>query len=101
MSGAIVVGYTATDAGADALALGARLARGLGMRLHVVIVLPSEGTRNAAVPPERAYESHIRAQGQEWLRDALTKVPQDITRSGHVRFGESFASGLIAAGEEF
>lgn len=101
MSGAIVVGYTATDSGADALALGARLARGLGMRLHLVIVLPSEGTRSAAVPPERAYEAHIRAQAQEWLRDALAQVPQDITRSGHVRFEESFAAGLIAAGEEF
>ena len=30
MTGAIVVGYTATDAGADAAALGARLARSLG-----------------------------------------------------------------------
>ena len=60
MTGAIVVGYTATDAGADAAALGARLARSLGAVLHLVIVLPSEGTRNAAVPPERAYEEHIR-----------------------------------------
>lgn len=101
MSGAIVVGYTATDAGADALALGARLARGLGMRLHVVIVLPSEGTRSAAVPPERAYEDHIRGQAQQWLREALARVPQDLTRSGHVRFDESFAAGLVSAGEEF
>jgi len=101
MSGAIVVGYTATESGADALALGVRLAESLHMRLHVVIVMPSEGRRSAAVPPERAYEAHIRAQGQEWLRTALESVPHEITRSGHVRFGESFASGLVAAGEEF
>lgn len=101
MSGAIVVGYTATDAGADAAALGARLARSIGARLHLVIVLPSEGTRSAAVPPERAYEDHLRGQAKRWLNEAMTTLPQDLTRSGHVRFAESFAEGLIAAGEEF
>ncbi|KQR37196.1 MULTISPECIES: universal stress protein [Microbacterium] len=101
MTGAVVVGYTATDAGADAAALGARLARSLGAVLHLVIVLPSEGTRSAAVPPERAYEDHIRRQAKEWLEDAVVRLPQELTRTGHVRFGESFAEGLIAAGEEF
>ena len=101
MSGAIVVGYTATDAGADAASLGARLARSLGARLHLVLVLPSEGTRSAAVPPERAYEEVIRVQGKRWLSEAMTTLPQDLTRSGHVRFAESYAEGLIAAGEEF
>ena len=42
MTSAIVVGYTATDAGADAAALGARLARSLDATLHLVIVLPAE-----------------------------------------------------------
>lgn len=98
---AIVVGYTATDAGADAAALGARLARSIGAQMHLVIVLPSEGTRNAAVPPERAYEDRIRAQARQWLADAVVGLPQELVRSGHVRFAESFAEGLIAAGEEF
>ncbi|WP_217177597.1 universal stress protein [Streptomyces sp. AC495_CC817] len=101
MPGAIVVGYTATDAGADAVALGARLARSVGAALHLVIVLPSEGTRSPIVPPERAYEDHIRAQAKQWLSEAVFGLPQEITRSGHVRFAESFAEGLIAAGEEF
>ncbi|MDN3442864.1 universal stress protein [Microbacterium sp. APC 3901] len=101
MTGAVVVGYTATDAGADAAALGARLARSLGAVLHLVIVLPAEGTRSAAVPPERAYEEHIRRQAKQWLEDAVVRLPQELTRTGHVRFAESFAEGLIAAGEEF
>ncbi len=50
MSGSIVVGYTPTDAGADALALGARLARSLdaqldleaGILAYQVEFLPSE-----------------------------------------------------------
>jgi nucleotide-binding universal stress UspA family protein len=101
MTGSIVVGYTATDTGADAAALGARLARSLGATLHLVIVLPNEGTRNAAVPPERAYEEHLRGQAKKWLADAIIRLPQELTRNGHVRFAESFAEGLIAAGEEF
>jgi nucleotide-binding universal stress UspA family protein len=100
--GSIVVGYTATDAGADAAALGARLARSLGAQLHLVLVLPSEGTRSpSVVPPERAYEDHIKAQARQWLQDAIVRLPQEIARSGHVRIAESFAEGLIAAGEEF
>lgn len=101
MAGSIVVGYTATDAGADAAALGARLARSLGARVHLVMVLPSEGTRNAAVPPERAYEDVLRGQARQWLSDAAATLPADLTRTGHVRFAESFAAGLVAAGEEF
>lgn len=101
MTGTIVVGYTATDAGEDAAALGARLARSLGARLHLVIVLPSDGTRSAAVPPERAYENHVRTQARDWLSQAVVRLPQELVRSGHVRFAESFAEGLISAGEEF
>lgn len=97
----IVVGYTATAAGADAVSLGIRLARSLHLPVELVIVLPPAGTRSAAVPPERAYEDHIRAQAQGWLRQASETIPDDIARAGHVRFGDSFAEGLIAAGEEF
>ena len=60
MSGSIVVGYTATDAGADALALGARLARSLDAQLDLVIVLPPEGTRSSAVvPPPRLVRARV------------------------------------------
>lgn len=101
MIGAIVVGYTATDAGADAAALGARLARSLDARLHLVTVLPSAGRRSAAVPPERAYEEHIRGQAKRWLSDAMHQLPPGLTRSGHVRFAESFSEGLVDAADEF
>lgn len=101
MTSAIVVGYTATDAGADAAALGARLARSLDATLHLVIVLPAEGTRSPVVPPERAYEDHIRAQAKRWLEDAILRLPHEVHSRGHVRIAESFAEGLIAAGEEF
>ncbi|MEV7619933.1 universal stress protein [Microbacterium sp. NPDC089321] len=102
MTGSIVVGYTATDAGADALALGIRLARSIDAHLDLVIVLPPAGTRSASVvPPERAFEDHVRGQAEEWLRAAIAEVPADVRSLGHVRFNESFAAGIIAAGEEF
>lgn len=101
MTGAIVVGYTATDAGADALALGVRVARSLGAHLHLVIVLPNEGTRSAVVPPGRPYETHVRKQAKKWLRAVVSRIPEGVPYAGHVRFAESFAEGLIEAGEEF
>ena len=101
MSGSIVVGYTATDAGADAAALGARLARSLGADAALVIVLPGEDAQRSR-PAGRALRGrYIREQAKKWLADAVVRLPQELTRSGHVRFAESFAEGLIAAGEEF
>lgn len=101
MSGSVVVGYTATDAGRDALRLGSRIAAGLGATLHLVIVLPNEGTRSPIVPPEKSYEKYLRTQAEKWLRDAAVHVPTGVTRSAHVRFAESFGEGLIAAADEF
>lgn len=101
MSAPIVVGYTATDAGRDAVRLAARVAKALEASLHIVLVLPSEGTRSPIVPPERSYETYLRGQAREWLNTAATFVPEGITRAAHVRFAESFAEGLIGAAEEF
>ncbi|MCW3493651.1 universal stress protein [Microbacterium sp. SSM24] len=94
MSARIVVGYTATDAGADALALGARLALASDSSLHLVVVLPGE-ERSVVTPPDAGYDRHIRAQAESWLGDAAATVPDTVRVRTHVRFGESFASGLI------
>lgn len=101
MTGAVVVGYRPTDSGADALALGVRIARSVGAHLHVVTVLPTEGTLSAAVPPERSYEAHIHRQTREWLQAAAARIPAGVRHSGHARVGESFAEGLVDAAEEF
>ncbi|HEX5856680.1 MAG TPA: universal stress protein [Microbacterium sp.] len=95
-----VVGYTATESGDDALALGARLARATGAELDIVLVLPEEG-RGAAVPPDAGYEAFLRSRAEGWLAAGAAKVPQAVPRSVHVRFGESFAEGLVAAAAEF
>ncbi|MCH6231459.1 universal stress protein [Microbacterium sp. CFH 31415] len=94
MSSRIVVGYTATDAGADALALGARLALASDSSLHVVVVLPGE-ERSVITPPDAGYDRYLREQAEEWLAQAAATVPDAVRVRTHVRFGESFAAGLL------
>lgn len=95
MTGPIVVGYTATDAGADALATGARLARATGAPLEIVLVLPGE-QRSVITPPAAGYDRHVREQADAWLSAAAERVRDAVTARVHVGSGESFADGLIA-----
>lgn len=99
MTGSIVVGYTATDAGADAVALGSRLAAALGARLELVIVLPAED-RSVITPPDAGYDRYLVGQAETWLDAAAESIADGVAHSGHVRFADSFAEGLIAAAHE-
>jgi hypothetical protein len=54
MSGHVVVGYTATKPGRDAVAFAARLAAALGAVLDVSIILPS-ADRSVITPPDDGY----------------------------------------------
>ena len=96
----IVVGYTANDSGADALALATRLAVASEALLDVVMVLPSEA-RSSTVPTDTGYERFLKEQSREWLADASAMLGSDVAQSLHVRYAESFAEGLIAAAHEF
>jgi nucleotide-binding universal stress UspA family protein len=90
----LVVGYLATPGGADAMTLGARLARTLGAEVEACIVLPDD----RALPTltgTRDYEAKLGEQAQKWLTKALASVPDDLTTHSHVTFDESFADGLI------
>jgi nucleotide-binding universal stress UspA family protein len=90
----LVVGYLATPGGADALALGVRLARTLGAALDVCIILPPERMLRTVVQTE-GYDELLAEQAQGWLTEALATVPDDVTAQGHVTFDDSFADGLI------
>lgn len=100
MTAALVVGYTATPAGADAVALAGRLAAATGASVEIVMVLPAEG-RNALTPPDASYDEYVRAQAREWLRDAAASLPEGLDHRAHVRTAESFGEGLLAAAREF
>ncbi|GAB3147890.1 universal stress protein [Microbacterium neimengense] len=99
MAAPVVVGYTATDAGADALALGARLAVATGSVLEIVMVLPGE--RSVITPPDAGYDRLVRERAREWLARASESLKDTVAHGRHVRYGESFAEGLIAAAAEF
>ncbi len=88
----LVVGYLATPGGADAAALGVRLARTLGAELDLCIVLPADrgGVARLSVGD---FEKLLTEQAHKWLADAA--VPGDVIARSHVSFDDSFADGLI------
>ncbi|MBD3940245.1 universal stress protein [Microbacterium sp. NEAU-LLC] len=99
MTARIVVGYTATDAGADAVALGTRLAAAARAELDLVLVLPGED-RSVITPPDASYDRYLQGQAETWLAEATAKIPDAVTSRSHVRFADSFAEGLVAAAHE-
>ena len=91
----LVVGYLATPGGADALALGMRIARTLGAELEICMVLPPGGL--AALGGSTSnYDEFVSDQAKNWLAEALATVPDDVVAHAHASFDESFAEGLIA-----
>lgn len=90
----LAVGYLATPGGADALALGVRLARSLGAELDVCMVLPPDRGVPAMVPTG-GYDELLAEQAGEWLDEALAGVPDDVVAHTHVSVSDSTADGLI------
>jgi nucleotide-binding universal stress UspA family protein len=91
----LVVGYLATPGGADAMTLGARLARTLDAEVAAVIILPSERGVMPTIAGTRDYEARLGEQAQKWLAEAIASVPDDVAAHSHVVFDDSFADGLI------
>ncbi|BDZ54284.1 universal stress protein [Agromyces marinus] len=96
----VLVGYTADDAGADALALGGRIAASTDAQVEVVMVLPIDA-RGGVVPRDPGYERHVKERSQGWLAEASAKLGESVPQSLHVRYAESFAEGLMEAAHEF
>jgi nucleotide-binding universal stress UspA family protein len=88
----LVVGYLATPGGADAVALGVRLARTLDAELELCIVLPPDRASPAELSTG-GYRDLLGEQAQKWLEGA--HIPDDIVARSHVSFAESFADGLL------
>jgi len=95
VSGHVLVGYTATKTGRDAVAFGARLAAATESTLDVAIILPAD-SRSVITPPDAGYDRHLREQAQKWIAAAIDKIPADVVAHAHVYASESFAEGLVA-----
>lgn len=100
MTSHIVVGYTATESGEDAVALGTRLAAASGAALEVVVVLPADD-RSVITPPDASYDRYLVDLAEKWLEAGTAGIPESVTFGTNVRFADSFAEGLVAAAEEF
>jgi nucleotide-binding universal stress UspA family protein len=100
VTGRIVVGYTATKAGLDAVAVASGLAAASDAELDIVLVLPAEG-RSVITPPDASYDRYLLGQAEAWLADAAAAVPAGVVHREHARYGESFPEGLVAAAGEF
>ncbi len=88
----LVVGYLATPGGADAVALGVRLARTLGAELDLCIVLSPDRAEAARLSVGH-FDNVLAEQARKWLSEVA--VPPDIVSHSHVSFSESFADGLL------
>lgn len=93
----ILVAYLATSGGADAVVLGARLARTLGADLEIAMVLPAEPVVGKTGPGN--YESVLAQQAAEWLTEARTFVDDDVTVGTSITYADSSTEGIIAEAE--
>ncbi|NDZ93131.1 universal stress protein [Streptomyces sp. SID6673] len=89
----LLVAYLATTGGADAISVGVRLARTLGARLDVCMVVPRD--RTAPLLPAANYDEVLVEQSEQWLTEALDLVPTDVAVTTHVVLHDSAAQGLL------
>lgn len=95
----LLVAYTATATGKDALNLGAALARTTGAHLHIVTVLPEDDAYAAVYPSDRGHVPIIQKQVRGWLEEARASLPEDIHSTIHTVSDSSDAAGLLAAAQ--
>lgn len=93
----LLVAYLATPGGADAVAVGVRLARTLGADLDICMVVPQD--RNAHLLVSAAYNAALVDQSEQWLADARDLVPADVPVATHVVISDSIAGGLLGEAE--
>ena len=93
----IVVGYSATSSGRDALHLGTAIARERDARLHLVMIIPADNPFTSSLPYDGNYERIRNRQLQDWLDEADTTVPDDVRCSTHLISHPSVPEGLLEA----
>lgn len=93
----IIVGYSATSSGRDALHLGVAVARDRDAHLHLVMVVAAENPFNSSLPYDGSYEDIRDRQLQDWLDEAATTVPDDVRCSTHLVADQSAPEGLLSA----
>ncbi|MDO4761379.1 MAG: universal stress protein [Corynebacterium sp.] len=96
----LVVGYTATPQGIDAINLAIDAARAFAAEIHVVIVLRRHDIFSHEYPPTGTFDDILLAQAFTWIKGALEQIPDDITARGCVYSDISSANGLQRAAKD-
>lgn len=96
----LVIAYTATTTGRDALNLGIAMARTSGAHLNLVTVVPEDNVYSAIYPADRGHVPIIREQVRGWLEEAQAALPADISSSIHTVSDSSDAAGLLTATQQ-
>ncbi|MCI6574601.1 MAG: universal stress protein [Actinomycetaceae bacterium] len=94
---AILLAFTDTKAGRDALKLAVIMARSLHTTIHAVTVVVNRPS--VTVPPDAKYNKLVTRQSGKWLKKAVSQIPVEVKT--HVRRANSPAAGLLAAIDEF
>ncbi|KMO69530.1 universal stress protein [Mycolicibacterium obuense] len=92
-----VVGYGPRQRGVDGVNVAATLARSSGATLDLVSVLPSDAPTFQRYSPDQAFNAELDEQAREWLRDGLSRVPDDVTADSVVQRADSITQGLLDA----
>lgn len=95
-----LVGYTADDAGREALALGAMVARAENVELTVCTVMPETSGVPSRTPSEPGYTQLMREQAEAWLAEARAELGPEAPTDFRVHFAASPAIGLIEVAEQ-
>ena len=93
----LIVAYTATATGRDALNLGIALARTTGAKLNIVTVIPEDNVYSGVYPSDRGHLPIVQQQVRQWLDEAQASLPADVTGSIHTIIDSSDAAGLLTA----
>ncbi|QKT07327.1 universal stress protein [Gordonia sp. X0973] len=93
----LYVAYLATDGGADAVAIGVRLAHSLSAALDIGMILPPD---EQAALHSGDFDAVLAEQADEWLAQARDLVPDDVEVASHISFSDSAAEGIIAQAQQ-
>lgn len=96
----LIIAYTATSTGRDALNLGIAMARTSGAHLNLVTVMPEDNVYSAVYPADRGHMPIIQAKVRAWLEEAQASLPPEISSSIHTLSNSSDAAGLLSATEQ-
>jgi nucleotide-binding universal stress UspA family protein len=92
-----VVGYTADDRGAEALALAVTLAHQADAEIVITFVLPQPSPYSGAESGLYVNDPIVREQLLDWEAEALARIPSGIAARAELRVADSEAEGILAA----